>query len=63
MLRCYRCAENKDQERFKPDQPYWSRWCIRCQDTPLNELPRRQTDKDKYDHHSVPSRKQEDIMR
>ncbi|WDW79172.1 protein NinD [Salmonella enterica subsp. enterica serovar Uganda] len=30
MKHCYRCGESKDDYRFRPDQPYWCRWCIRA---------------------------------
>ncbi|HDO8771097.1 TPA: protein ninD, partial [Salmonella enterica subsp. enterica serovar Concord] len=29
MKHCYRCGECKDDYRFRTDQPYWCRWCIR----------------------------------
>ncbi|EMF9435015.1 hypothetical protein V4W94_004122 [Escherichia coli] len=27
MMRCYRCGECKEDNRFRPNQPYWNRWC------------------------------------
>ncbi|HDT5935399.1 TPA: protein ninD [Enterobacter kobei] len=35
MIRCDRCGEQKDDKRFRPDQPYWNRWCIRCERSPV----------------------------
>ncbi|EID9920030.1 protein NinD, partial [Escherichia coli] len=25
MMRCYRCGECKEDNRFRPNQPYWNR--------------------------------------
>ncbi|EOM4983524.1 protein NinD [Escherichia coli] len=25
-MRCYRCGECKEDNRFRPNQPYWNRW-------------------------------------
>lgn len=39
MIRCDRCGEKKDDKRFRPDQPYWNRWCIRCERSPVGNFP------------------------
>ncbi|HFG4996058.1 TPA: protein NinD [Salmonella enterica subsp. enterica serovar Havana] len=35
MKHCYRCGESKDDYRFRPNQPYWHQWCIRCERSPV----------------------------
>ncbi|HFV7065502.1 TPA: protein NinD, partial [Escherichia coli] len=39
MKHCYRCGERKEDDRFRPGQPYWNRWCLRCERTPTGVLP------------------------
>ncbi|EBW7778199.1 TPA: protein ninD [Salmonella enterica subsp. enterica serovar Saintpaul] len=46
MKRCYRCGESKDDYRFRPNQPYWHQWCIRCQRSPVGNFPLPETKED-----------------
>ncbi|EMA8630593.1 protein NinD [Cronobacter malonaticus] len=46
MKRCYRCGELKDDYRFRPGQPYWFQWCIRCERSPIGHFPLPQTQED-----------------
>lgn len=46
MIRCDRCGERKDDKRFRPDQPYWNRWCIRCERSPVGDFPLPETKED-----------------
>ncbi len=46
MMRCYRCGECKEDNRFRPNQPYWNRWCLRCERTPTGVLPLPQEKED-----------------
>ncbi|EBK7718957.1 protein ninD [Salmonella enterica] len=46
MKHCYRCGECKDDYRFRPDQPYWCRWCIRCERSPVGNFPLPETKED-----------------
>ncbi|WP_336804060.1 protein NinD [Erwinia aphidicola] len=39
MESCYRCGERKEAEKFRPDQPYWARWCMRCEASPVGQFP------------------------
>ncbi|ENY6951184.1 MULTISPECIES: protein NinD [Enterobacteriaceae] len=45
-MRCYRCGECKEDNRFRPNQPYWNRWCLRCERTPTGVLPLPQEKED-----------------
>ncbi|EOO9612016.1 protein NinD [Escherichia coli] len=46
MKHCYRCGERKEGDRFRPGQPYWNRWCLRCERTPTGVLPLPQEKED-----------------
>ncbi|HDK8417576.1 TPA: protein ninD [Klebsiella pneumoniae] len=46
MMRCDRCGERKDNYRFRPGQPYWHKWCIRCERSPVGDFPLPQTKED-----------------
>ncbi|EIL1068315.1 protein ninD [Escherichia coli] len=46
MMRCYRCGECKEDNRFRPNQPYWNRWCLRRERTPTGGLPLPQEKED-----------------
>lgn len=46
MTRCDRCGERKDDYRFRPGQPYWHKWCIRCERSPVGDFPLPQTKED-----------------
>ncbi|HFI3203041.1 protein NinD [Escherichia coli] len=46
MKHCYRCGERKEGDRFRPGQPYWNRWCLRCERTPTGWLPLPQEKED-----------------
>ncbi|WP_334117803.1 protein NinD [Atlantibacter hermannii] len=46
MKHCYRCGERKEDIRFRPGQSYWCRWCIRCERTPVGQMPLPQTQED-----------------
>ncbi|HFK5809319.1 protein NinD [Enterobacter kobei] len=46
MIRCDRCGERKDDYRFRPGQPYWHRWCIRCERSPVGNFPLPETKED-----------------
>lgn len=48
MKTCYRCGERKEDNRFRPGQPYWNYWCIRCERTPIGQMPYPQTSEDIY---------------
>uniref|UniRef100_UPI0035C75C2B protein NinD n=1 Tax=Serratia quinivorans TaxID=137545 RepID=UPI0035C75C2B len=43
MESCYRCGERKEADKFRSGQPYWHRWCIRCEATPIGSMPIRET--------------------
>lgn len=42
MYQCYRCGESKDWYRFNPGQKYWTRKCIRCEQSPVGSMPIRE---------------------
>ncbi|TVW87323.1 protein ninD [Streptococcus pneumoniae] len=46
MMRCYRCGECKEDNRFRQNQPYWNRWCLRCERTQTGVLPLPQEKED-----------------
>lgn len=46
MKHCYRCGESKDDYRFRPNQPYWHQWCIRCERSPVGNFPLPETKED-----------------
>ncbi|EHR9516541.1 hypothetical protein Q4X04_004047 [Salmonella enterica] len=46
MKHCYRCGERKEDDRFRPGQPYWNLWCLRCERTPTGVLPLPQEKED-----------------
>ncbi|WP_074423365.1 protein NinD [Serratia sp. 14-2641] len=46
MKSCSRCGEIKDDYRFRPGQKYWVQQCMRCERTPVGEMPYRQTEED-----------------
>ncbi|EIH3036972.1 hypothetical protein LGI15_004647 [Salmonella enterica subsp. enterica serovar Rissen] len=59
MKHCYRCGESKDDYRFRPNQPYWHQWCIRCERSPVGNFPLPETKEDvwttatKYHRHNL----------
>ncbi|UYU05085.1 protein ninD [Serratia marcescens] len=57
MKHCYRCGEIKDGYRFRPGQPYWHCWCIRCERTPIGKMPLPQTQEDIWREASEVQRK------
>ncbi|EPF6160767.1 protein NinD [Citrobacter sedlakii] len=57
MIRCDRCGERKDDYRFRPGQPYWHRWCIRCERSPVGDFPLPETKEDVWqDEHTSTTR-------
>nr|DAE85887.1 MAG TPA: hypothetical protein [Caudoviricetes sp.] len=46
---CTRCGETKDWYRFRDGQPYWCYQCVRCEKTPVGQMPIPQ-----LPEHSVP---------
>lgn len=42
--RCDRCQESKPADRFRENQPYWNKWCIRCEASPTGDFPIPETD-------------------
>ncbi|MFH5067189.1 protein NinD [Enterobacter cloacae complex sp. 2024EL-00215] len=46
MIQCDRCGEWKDDKRFRPDQPCWNRWCMRCERSPVGDFPLPETKED-----------------
>lgn len=39
MESCYRCGERKEDWKFREGQNYWHRWCIRCESSPIGQMP------------------------
>lgn len=39
MESCYRCGERKEEWKFRAGQNYWRRWCMRCEASPIGQMP------------------------
>ncbi|WP_369799132.1 protein NinD [Pantoea sp. NGS-ED-1003] len=42
--RCDRCGMEKPPERYREGQPWWNKWCIRCEASPVGQFPIPETD-------------------
>jgi len=58
MIRCDRCGERKDDKRFRPDQPYGNRWCIRCERSPVGYFPLPETKEDVWQDERISTTRQ-----
>lgn len=44
QYRCDRCGVRKPPDRYRKDQPWWNKWCIRCEASPIGKFPIPETD-------------------
>ncbi|MGJ0482022.1 protein NinD [Pantoea agglomerans] len=42
--RCDRCGVKKPPERYREGLPWWHKWCIRCEVSPVGQFPIPETD-------------------
>ncbi|MGL3999998.1 protein NinD [Pantoea eucalypti] len=42
--RCDRCGVKKPPERYREGLPWWNKWCIRCEASPVGQFPIPETD-------------------
>lgn len=49
--RCDRCAMKKPPDRYREGQPWWHKWCIRCEASPVGQFPIPEKDEHRRQPH------------